>query len=350
MKIGIVTVQDSNNFGSFLQAYALQHVLQDMGHEVFFIRSRSKEYIKRIFYQVRPNKHDILHLINFIKTNWNGWKKYQRFQEEQLCFQLIDQYTDMPLDLVILGSDEIWNVQTLVFRDSIFYGNEMNPVMAYAVSIGNASIEEMNCIPTEYFHHISPILARDLHTSEFLNTLQIDAPIVCDPTLLVDKSVFYRNYQNKLFEGKPYILVYSYGLDNTIVTEIKKFAKENNLRILSACFPFDWCDDVFECSALDFCTVLEKAKYVFTSTFHGTIFSILNHKQFISLPQSRKTNDLLQSLQMSDRLVNKDNCTLAIIQDKLINQKIEYTKIDKNIEKIRFDSMEQLKKGLSKYE
>lgn len=350
MKIGIVTVQDSNNFGSFLQAYALQHVLQKLGHEVIFIRSRSKKYIKRIFYRVRPSKRECLHLFRFAKENWNGWKKYRRFQSEQTVFRVLEHYKDEKLDLVILGSDEIWNVRTEVFRKPIFYGVGMKPVMAYAVSIGNAAIDDMWCIPQEYFKQISPILVRDVHTADFLKVLQTEAKVVCDPTLLVEKSIFYRPYQSKLFDGIPFILVYSYGLSEQIVKSICMFAKRNNLRILSACFSFPWCDGVFECTALDFCAVLEKADFVFTSTFHGTIFSILNRKPFVSLPQSRKTRDLLETLKLSDRLVDEGKCDFLDLEKKLIYMNVDYTEIEKDINKIRLDSLTLLKEGLKQYE
>ena len=350
MKIGIVTVQDSNNFGSFLQAYALQFTLHQFGHEVVFIRSRSKKYIKDLFFRTRPIKREYLHLFKFAKENWNGWKKFQRFQKEQKCFRVLDSYKDEKLDLVILGSDEIWNVQTEVFRNPIFYGVGMKPVMAYAVSIGNATIDDMQCIPYENFKHISPILVRDAHTSDFLKTIQIETSVVCDPTFLVDKSIFYRPYQNKLFNGIPFILVYSYGLNNQTVRGIREFAKRNNLRILSACFPFSWCDGILDCAALDFCAVLEQAQFVFTSTFHGTIFSILNHKKFVSLPQSRKTSDLLEVLKLTDRLVGDKECDSDVLHEKLVEHIIDYTYADQNIEKMRNNSLNLLKSALKKYE
>lgn len=144
MKIGIVTVQDSNNFGSFLQAYALQHVLQEMGHDVVFIRTRSKQYLRRIFFHMIPSGREWLHPAGFLKRNYAGWKKYCCFQKELRVFRVIESYNAEHLDMVILGSDEIWNTRTPVFRNPIFYGAGMEPVMAYAVSIGNAEIQDMS--------------------------------------------------------------------------------------------------------------------------------------------------------------------------------------------------------------
>ena len=346
MKIGIVTVQDSNNFGSFLQAYALQHVLQEMGHDVVFIRTRSKQYLRRIFFHMIPSGREWFHPAGFLKSNYAGWKKYCCFQKELRVFRVIESYNAEHLDMVILGSDEIWNARTPVFRNPIFYGAGMKPVMAYAVSIGNAEIQDMSCIDYAYFHRIDPILARDAHTVDFLHTLQIDAPIVCDPTLLADKAIFKREFHHPLLDGKPFLLVYTYGLAPEIVKNIRAFADAHHLRVLSACFSFPWCDGHLECTALDFCSVLEKAEYVFTSTFHGTIFSILNHKQFVSLPQSRKTSDLLNSLQLSSRMIAEQECCATALEEKLCME-INYSQVDEKLSCLRKQSLDLLRNGIN---
>ena len=348
MKIGIITVQDSNNFGSFLQAYALQDVLEKMGHDVYFIRTRSKEYIKKLFYHNIPNKHELKYFFSFIKNNYGGRKKYKRFKEEQKCFKVLDNYEEF-LDVVILGSDEIWNVTTPVFRNDIFYGRDMKSVMTYGVSIGNATLKDMHCIDVNNFKNIRPILVRDNHTSDYLESVGINSSVVCDPTFLVDPQIFKRNYSDSLLDGAPYMLIYSYGLDEDIVKALKEFAKKRGLRILSVCFEFDWCDGMIDCAALDFSTVMEKAEYVFTSTFHGTIFSILNHKKFISLPCSRKTSDLLAQMQLTCRLVNIEECSSEIIEYKMVDE-IDYDKIDGIISYMRETSIEKLKDGISLYD
>lgn len=349
MKIGVVTVQDSNNFGSFLQAYALQHILREMGHDVVFIRTRSKQYLRRIFYHVLPSGREWLHPIRFLKSNYIGCKKYCRFQKELHIFRVIESYTEEQLDRVILGSDEIWNVQTPVFRTPIFYGAGMEHVMAYAVSIGNAAIQDMACIDSTYFRHIDPILVRDEHTAKFLHTLRIKAPVVCDPTLLVDRVIFKREFQHPLLNGKPFLLVYSYGLTPESVDGIRAFANAHHLRILSICFNAPWSDANLECAALDFCAVLEKAAYVFTSTFHGTIFSILNHKQFVSLPQSQKTTDLLDFLQLSAQSIDEKECNGSILEQKLSSE-INYMQVEEKLSLWRKQSVDLLMKGLNQIE
>ena len=150
-----------------------------------------------------------------------------------------------------------------------------------------------------------------------------------------------------MLNGQPFLLVYSYDLDQGYIKTICSFAQKRKMRVLSVCFPFDWCDGVFDCTALDFCEVMEHASFVFTSTYHGTIFSILNHKQFVSLPQSRKTKDLLRILGISDRLV-KEGMTESVLKAKL-ETPIEYSEVDKKIEKMREYSLKLLQEGIDYY-
>lgn len=349
MKIGIVTVQDLNNFGTFLQAYGLKHTLESMGHEVYFIRSCTKKYARGMFYRIRPYGKEYRHLPSFISKNFKGWKKHKIFLRDQKCFRVLDHYEGEKLDLVILGSDEIWNTTNPLFRTPIFYGVGMKPVMAYAPSIGNATLEDMKCIPEEVFRRIDPILARDVRTVEFLKTLQIDAPLVCDPTILADTSIFRRSYRHRLMKKAPYLLLYSYGheIGEQMRSYILAFAKERGLQVLSAGFHIDWCDGSINCSPLDFCAVLESATYVFTATFHGTIFSILNHKQFISLPYSPKTTNVLQSVGLLGRLIDEEHFDQSTLET-MMDAPIDYDEVDARIAVQRNESRELLKLGIAK--
>nr|WP_295255553.1 polysaccharide pyruvyl transferase family protein [uncultured Blautia sp.] len=349
MKIGIVTVQYANNFGAVLQAYGLKIVLEQMGHQVFYIRSCTDKYARGLFYRIRPYGKEYRHLLSFIIKNYRGWKQHYTFQSVKKIFPVIDYWSDEELDLIILGSDEIWNVRNPLFKQPVFYGYGMNPVMTYAVSIGNASYTDMQTIPMKYFQTINPVLVRDTMTQDYLKSIGINSDRVCDPTLLVDTEVFYRTYRHRLMK-KPYLLVYAYGHLETenVKKTIRDFAEKRGLRVISVCFHLDWCDGTINCSPLDFSAVMEQAEYVYTSTLHGTIFSIINHKSFVSFPYSVKTVDLLQSLHLSNRIVSLDNCTEQTLEQKLIYEHIDYNSVDIEIEKQRKQSKKLLAKGIDK--
>ena len=264
--------------------------------------------------------------------------------------QELEGYDHESLDLVILGSDEIWNIRTYLFRERIFYGEGMFPVMAYAPSIGNATAEDLSVIPAELFRRMDPILVRDDRTQAFVRSLGIKAPKVCDPAILADTAVFCRPYHHRLMK-KPYLLVYAYGheFNEQIKSHIRAFAEKRGLKVISAGFDLNWCDGVIDCSPLDFCAVLEQASFVVTGTFHGSIFSILNHKQFVSIPYSPKTTDLLNNVGLSDRIIDQEQMDEKKLAEAL-EAPIDYAAVDAVLAHMRADSMALLKQALHKHE
>ena len=349
MKIGIVTVQYANNFGAVLQAYGLKSVLERMGHQVFYIKNCTDKYARGLFYRIRPYGKEYRHLFNFFIKNYRGWKQHYVFHSVQKEFQVIDCWTDEQLDLIILGSDEIWNATNPLFQQPIFYGHEMYPVMSYATSIGNATNEDMKIITSEYFKTIDLVLVRDTMTQEYLNSIGVNNERVCDPTLLAEPDVFRRTYYHRLMK-KPYILVYAYGHLETenVKRSIRAFADKRGLQVISVCFHLDWCDGTINCSPMDFSAVMECAEYIYTSTLHGTVFSVINHRPFVSLPYSIKTVDLLNSLHLSDRLISLENCTEAVLEQKWIQEPIDYDGVEAEIRSQRMQSKKLLMNGIFK--
>lgn len=350
MKIGIVTVHDSNNYGSFLQAYALQRILNDYGHDVYFARTRDKKLLKSIFIPKILKKQLLKHPIRVVREHFIGIKKQKAFLEDQKIFKEID-VEDLPnMDLVILGSDEIWNTKVSSFQREHFYGKGLDNVMTYAVSVGNATLEDVwhyenivNCIKK-----ISCILVRDFQTQKIIEMITGNKPsIVCDPTFLVKPVVFHKSKKTCYMSKEKYLLIYSYGIGKELKNIIRKFAHENNFKIVSACFYYSWADENVMCGPLDFCDLMERASFVITTTFHGTIFSVLNQKQFVSFPASIKTTDLLNRLGISDRLMNKENSYEQI--SEALKKDIDYDEVNSKISEFREKSLPLLLNNLKNY-
>ena len=351
MKIGIVTVHDSNNYGSFLQAYAIQKVLEEQGHEVFFTRTRDKKLLKSIFIPKILQKRFLKHPLEILQQRKNGKEKRKAFLEDQKVFREIDSKELEKMDLVILGSDEIWNVQVPTFREDVFYGAGLEHVIAYAVSVGRAKKEEVFQYKKiiENIREIPDVLVRDSQTQKIVEGISGNMPeVVCDPTLLVDKSVFKSTFKSRTFFNEKYLLVYSYGIDRELRLKIERFANENSLKIVSACFYYPWMDYNIMCGPLEFCEIIQRASYVITTTFHGTIFSILNEKQFVSFPASIKTNDLLIRLRLEQRMVDS-TASVQAISNCLKQDIIDYAKVNKKIADFREYSLKLLQDSIKRY-
>ncbi len=296
MKIGIVTVYDGvSNIGSYLQAYAMQHALESLGHEVYFVEKVT--VLRRIWQHVcrlNPKRAFLLRIKSAVNYFFAA-KKFRFIQAKEIP----------RLDALLFGSDEIWNMDNPYFKDKLFFGTEITmPKIAYAASVGAMQKEtlEENAAIADGLRSFKTILVRDERTRQMLSEIVGDGiPLVCDPTLLAGKEILQKKIR---LPKEKYILVYSYGLDAPMIENIVRFAREKNLRIISAHFWHLFCDKVIPCNPLQFGFLMAGAEYVFTSTFHGALFAMMNHTQCAILPVREKVAYVAEQMGQKYRLVD----------------------------------------------
>lgn len=325
MKIAIVTVYDSVvNFGSFLQAYAMSKVLESRGHEVFFVRRMPNDEILKRFNRLAKIQNSVSSKKG-IKAKFLSQRSKYVIQREMdanknrykcslsdwKSIKIIDpaEIEDCEIQLVICGSDEIWNIHNKDI-DLDFYSCgwvKHIPKLAYAISSGNSKTSEYLNDP-EFFNAVGDfckILPRDQMTQSMISDItNVKESIVCDPTLLLGQDGFTLTNKGKEF-GK-YILVYSYFLTRKEKKFIKKYARNNGLKIISPCIYSSIADEVVYTSALDFPSLVFNAECVYTTTFHGTIFSLMFAKRFCALSRLPKVANLLEQLETYDHELNLD--------------------------------------------
>lgn len=345
MKVGIVTVQDSANYGSYLQAFALRKVLINMGHEVKFIKLRSEKEVKKVFFGTLKNPR------TYITQYFLNLKKYKNFLKDRKIFEevLLEDVNNNMFDIILIGSDELWNVKTEFFTNEFFYGGNI-PIkkkVAFAVSMGTSNANDFKNYPNlvDEMKKLDDIYVRDLNTQiNVENLIEKKCNMVCDPTFLIDVSEFEKNYKTKI--NNKYILVYSYKFTLKQKEFISRFAKNNNLKIVSACFKHDFCDICINCSPLQFCQIIKDAQYVATTTFHGTIFSILNKKKFVSMPSGPKVEDVLNKLKLQEQKVREED-DFEMFSEKL-KRNIDFDNSEKELLKWRENTINYLKAIIEK--
>lgn len=349
MKIGIVTVHDSSNYGSFLQGFALYYTLENWGHEVYFIRTREKEYIDNLFCPKIQIKSLIKKPLETLQNRKEGKEKYKNFKNEWKRFKVLERWDDIELDKIILGSDEIWNVKNPTFRREIFYGIGMKNVITYAVSASGSTIEDMRKYPKliAAIQNIDSILVRDENTQNIVEQITGKTPaMVCDPTFLLPVESYVSADTGILMKSnQKYILVYSYVINDHLKNNIITFARKNNLKIVAACMKHKWCDEFVNGSPLKFCEILKNAEYVVTTTFHGTIFSFLNHKKFVAEPFSPKVNDVLAKVGLEQAIID-ERVSYEKFEQMLAHTDYNYTEVEKKIAAWREKSLELLRISL----
>lgn len=346
MKIAVVTVHDSANFGSFLQAYALKYVLEQDGHDVSFVITRDKEYVRGLFYKLNLCREMVKHPFKTLKLYLYGRKKYRVFKAEQECFREIEIPELGDFDLAILGSDEIWNVEVPVFRNLVFYGKYSKNNIAYGVSAGRATPESFGGFDEirDCISKIPAPLARDENTALAIESITGTRPeIVCDPTLLADKEIYFRTLQNKYINNHKCLMLYMYEPTPEVRKIIIDFARKQGLKLVSVGFYYSWCDYNLLCSPMEFCSALEKAEFVITTTFHGTIYSVINEKKFVCLPLSQKTTDILKRFGAEDAMLDFKDISVESLEDKFVNFSVDYTAVNERIINMREASLEKLR-------
>ncbi len=321
MKIGIVTVFDSSNIGSYLQALAMQELIKAHGDEAYFIRTRTRLQTLSLFlgYNYTAETKNIRNIVKhylYLFIHFHDFldklKKYRRYKRDWKQFDhIISAKEAQKLDLVLYGSDEIWNPKKLTFRNPVFYGKgiESENKAAYAISIGDAQKEDY-CSKDNLVNLIKSfksIYLRDAHSQEVMHSLGIQTDgQICDPTLQFDIRSKMKSSQTT--QEKKYIAVYSYRYgkeDSDVIEHIQRFAKEHHLKTVAVSLPQDWCDSYCNCSPLEFGQILANAEYVFTTTFHGTIFSALFHTKFAVYSSLPKTMDVLDRLGFAQARLDK---------------------------------------------
>lgn len=324
MKIGIITIYEPiTNLGSFLQAFALKTFLEKQGHDVYFIKNMSalKLAAKRVF-KINP-KREI-----FLRIN-----KSIRFLSDNKKLKLINKknINKENFDLLIYGSDEIWNLENQYFADGLFWGENTENInkIGFAVSIGAMEEEtaKNHALLTANIKNFNLIFPRDERTLKFVeNITNQKCSLVCDPTILLPLEEYIKPIK---LPKEKYMLVYTYGVDKYMEERIVNFARKHNLKIVSPCFWHLFADKVIECSALQFSSLIAGAEYVFTSTFHGAIFTMLNHKRCCILPVREKVSYVATQFAQQDRLISHDITDEQF--EKVITKEFDTTSFEKEI-------------------
>ena len=359
MKIGILSMQHVRNYGSFLQAYALKTTLESLGHQCEFVEIEKGESLPGL-------ERNLKYLIGMAFKryfNWNAivssfcrmkYQKlyYERFDREYLPELGVHKHTFNEYDLVVIGSDEVFNSNqhTSYGFTTQLYGDVKNAkkVISYAGSFGTTTIDVIDKfgvrdLLTQAMSKMAAISVRDTNSFEVVkNLLGKEPSFNIDPVLMFD----YHKYAKDPKE-KDYIVVYSYpnrikGKDE--IEAIRSFAKLKGKKLISICFYFPWCDETVIPHPFEVLGYMKNADYIITDTFHGCVMSIKFNKKFAALVREsnmQKMNSLLDQFGLSERACH-DITQIGAIVDR----DIDYNPVNDLLKKEHIKSIDYLKSNL----
>lgn len=347
MRIGIITFHASHNYGSMLQAWALQKFLTKQGHEVEFINYRSF-YQKKVYFKafewgnMNAWKSSLKRLFLY-PSSFGGlnkkWHLFENFLHNEL--RLTHEYNTLEqlyqakfdYDLVIVGSDQIWNTDTQECTEAYFANFVNCHKISYAASFGPDVSHVKVDFVRKHLKGFQALSVREEAGKQFLieNGLADDVRIVCDPTLLLDSHDYDELIDEKPLIDEDYIFFYTpHAIPRAYFPLANKIGEMLGIPVLTerAYYPIDirhyeYIRNYPEVGPKEFLNLIKNAKLILGGSFHMLVFSLLFHKDFYSIngDVDERTKNLLSKVGMSNRAISlKDGLTHASINIESFEQ------------------------------
>lgn len=368
MRIAIITFHRAYNYGAVLQCYALYHSLKALGHECHVLDYWPKYfynqyYVHGDFSLTHPPVKTWINHLRIKKVLDKRNKGFEKFLENYLELSPVDiengriSLENNTFDLYITGSDQVWNDRCARFDRNYFLDfpcAKDSKRASYAASFGLKKIPEN--LKEEYQSRLNGFMAYSVRENDGKDILEdllgVTASVNCDPTLLLSQHDWNNVSSTDVDPSTPFVLVYYVTKTNELQKRAYSYAKKHGYKlvILPCNMSIDVLtgkiDKAFDAelhlndSPLEFLNLFKNASYVFTNSFHGTVFSLLYHKQFclqIKLEGNKRNNRALNLLRQvglissnfSDDAFNTDMDT-------------EWNLVDRNIETMRREGLNYL--------
>lgn len=350
-----------------LQAWALQHYLNALGHQNEIINLRP--YEQRYMYAY-PLTHTRGQLRKYLKSLTNPlwmlhecrrWTKFERFLEQNLqltaqeyesWFDIVYELPKLGYDCLLTGGDQVWNMNCYDFSCAFYQPTPLNGIhkLSYASSFGDMLDGIRPSTETYITNHLSDfdnLAVRETSMQEFLSRLlHRHVDVVVDPTLLLEAADYEPLISSEPLIKEPYIFYYTPGNDFAMERLVAKIGRQWGLPVVTS-YPRIWGKGglvpVNEAGPSEFLNLVKNATLVVGKSFHLIAFSLLFHKDFyiINGHKDQRTNSLLSLLSLEQRgLINEENYS------SMTPAPVDYTEVDARLAQWRKSSQDLLKRLL----
>lgn len=303
-KIGVLTFHRCINYGSYWQARCLVQALRARGQDAVLLEhvsSRVNYAEWRCALQpVLPTRvpradypRYALKMIKFFRA-FASLPRSPRFALEDPVD--MDRY-----DLVIVGSDEVWNLSHPWYGGvPLFYGSGVRAdrLASYAASFGNyRATHGLDGVWADRLRNFEWISIRDENSRRIVKaTLGLNPDLVLDPCLQFPPCLKERRPHPR----PPYVAVYGHNFSEWFSRKVRRWANARGYRLVSIGYRNDWAGSQWlTAGPKEFAHAIAHAAAVATNFFHGCIFSLLNAKPFVcelSVYRSHKVRDLMAAV------------------------------------------------------
>lgn len=381
-KVGLAIVTYGTNYGTYLQAFATQQLIQNLGYKTEVInidsvkhevgKARKWYFAKQLFNfaELKSYKNVLLGLVRekvnkkYKSYMANRKEKFKKFREEKFCFSEIvkswDGLTKLcseNYDHVVVGSDQLWRPANIAgdFYTLNFVPDDVNKI-AYATSFGLSEIRKSQSKKTEKFlNRINHLSVRENSGAKIVKKLtNRDIPVVCDPTLMLTKKEWDGFVSNDSIVKGKYVLCYFLGNNKSHRILAKRIAEKTGCKIVGVlhiaghlAIDENFCDEEpQDIGPFEFLNLIKNAEYVCTDSFHGCVFATIFNRNLFAFKRFTKNSKMSTNSRITTLL-----STFGIVDvlvegsenvDDLLDIKINYNEVNYLMETKREESLDYL--------
>lgn len=371
-KLGICACYQHKNYGSQLQSYATTVELARRNIDFEIIRYKKKttpllliKSLPRLLNPIFINDriietsqkkmmlklHPQLAQDNAVRNAAFDKFSQSRFKKLSPVYYGYEQLKEQSkkYTAVMVGSDQLWSPSGITSNFyNLMFADDNTVKISYATSFGVSQINpRYHKIYNTFLNRLNFISVRENSGKKIVEELSSNkAEVVCDPVILLDAEQWLKEIPNKRLYDEPYIFAYFLGKSAEYRDAVTKFAKQKDLKIVTEPHmdSYNKADEnfgdytPFDIGPAEFVNLIRNAEYVFTDSFHGSVFSMLYQKQFLvfnrysdnsSSSKNSRIDSFCKNYGLSDRRYNGN---IADVENK-INYEDVLGKVDEHRQK-----------------
>lgn len=384
-KIGLCISFLGTSYGMLLQAYATQYIIEKLGYNTEIIKFKSTikrkipfkigtltYFINRVIHRFRRKiNHEILDEIHQQNEDLR-LKVANEFRNNKL-HNIITVKGDNELykigykyDAVLVGSDQVWLPSNLfsAYFSLRFVPNNILKI-SYASSLGVSHYPwYYHAIAKDSWKRFDHISVREKEGGQIIKKIcnnKVTVEVVADPTYLITKKEWEEIFPTEIIEKEKYVLCFILGNSTEQQLYVKNYAKANNLKLVSILSNESISDidttfadrTIIGANHSELINLIRGAEIIFTDSFHGVAFSVINEKQFYVFyrkhddakgkkNRNSRINNILRTWQIENRLISDLNYSIDY------SNTIDYNIVTNLVMEFRKKSLEYLTKALPK--
>lgn len=325
-----ITFHAAHNYGSMLQAFALQQSILRMGADNHIINLRTPAQ-KRLYQSNRFKKMSFpkniifkLFYSRYFNQFDTKYRLFEQFQKDYLIltpgYSSLKELNEANLnfDCYIAGSDQIWNTAPFDFDWSYFLPFvKAGRKISYAASMGPYAKKQITQkeLISKYLSSFDAISVREEETAKIVRQLtnkKIRTDL--DPTLLLSAKEWSQYINEKPIIQDDYIFVYVPHFDKQTFDIAAFLGKSLKMPVIESTRVIGFRSPKyrnihysFETGPLEFLNLLKNSRLTVCGSFHAVLFSTLFKKPFFAVngKNDNRMNDFLTNTELSSQCVDK---------------------------------------------